>query len=96
MVAITVSDPRIEDPDTRHSYTSYLVTTKQGNAVRRRYSDFRWLYQRLQTEVPGAIIPIIPHTRTIMSSKKFNLEFIEERRRDLQEFLLAVSVHSEL
>lgn len=31
-----------------------------------------------------------------MSSKKFNLEFIEERRRDLQEFLLAVSVHSEL
>jgi len=96
MVAITVSDPRIEDPDTRHSFTSYLVTTKQGNSVRRRYSDFRWLYQRLHTEVPGAIIPIIPHTRTLMSNKKFNIEFIEERRRDLQEFLHGVAIHSEL
>uniref|UniRef100_A0A7S4ARP2 PX domain-containing protein n=1 Tax=Pseudo-nitzschia australis TaxID=44445 RepID=A0A7S4ARP2_9STRA len=96
MVQITVSDPRIEQPETRHTFTSYLVSTKEGNSVRRRYSDFRWLYQRLQTEVPGAIIPIIPHTRTLMSTKKFNLELIEERRRDLQEFLVAVTKHAEL
>ena len=96
MVTITVTDPRIEQADTRSSFTSYLVSTKQGNAVRRRYSDFRWLYHRLQTEVPGAIVPIIPHTATFMSSKKFNIEFIEERRRDLQEFLLEISLHPEL
>ncbi len=96
MVTITVSDPRIEQADTRSSFTSYLVSTKQGNSVRRRYSDFRWLYQRLQTEIPGAIIPIIPHTRTFMSSNKFDIEFIEERRRDLQIFLQDVAEHSEL
>jgi len=31
-----------------------------------------------------------------MSSKKFNLGFIEERRRDLQEFLLEIANHPEL
>jgi len=93
MVVITVSDPQLEQTGTRHSFTSYLVSTKEGNSVRRRYSDFRWLYQRLQTELPGAIIPIIPHRRTIMSSKKFNIDFIEERRRDLEEFLLAIAEH---
>jgi len=96
MVSITVTDPRMEEAETRSSFTSYLVLTKEGNSVRRRYSDFRWLYQRLQSEVPGAIVPIIPHTRTIMSSKKFDLEFIEERRRDLQEFLLEIARHKEL
>ena len=96
MVTITVTDPRIEQADTRSSFTSYLVSTKQGNSVRRRYSDFQWLYQRLQTEVPGAIVPIIPHTRTLMSAKKFDMEFIEERRRDLQDFLIEIAQHSEL
>jgi hypothetical protein len=96
MVAITVSDPKMEQADSRHSFTSYLVSTKEGNSVRHRYSDFQWLYQRLQTEFPGAIIPIIPHTRTIMSSKKFNIEFIEDRRRDLEEFLHAIAEHEEL
>mmetsp|Transcript_15988 Transcript_15988/g.37024 ORF Transcript_15988/g.37024 Transcript_15988/m.37024 type:complete len:425 (-) Transcript_15988:270-1544(-) len=96
MVSITVTDPRIEQADTRSSFTSYLVSTKQGNAVRRRYSDFRWLYHRLQTEVPGAIVPIIPHTATFMNSKKFNIEFVEERRRDLQEFLIEIALHPEL
>ena len=96
MVVITVTDPRIEHPDSMSSFTSYLVSTKQGNSVRRRYSDFQWLYHRLQTEIPGAIVPIIPHTRTLMSSKKFDLEFIEERRRNLQDFLIAIAEHSEL
>mmetsp|Transcript_16880 Transcript_16880/g.19024 ORF Transcript_16880/g.19024 Transcript_16880/m.19024 type:complete len:174 (+) Transcript_16880:103-624(+) len=93
MVVITVSDPQLEQADTRYSFTSYLVSTKEGNSVRRRYSDFQWLYHRLQTELPGAIIPIIPHTRTIMSSKKFNIDFIEDRRRDLEDFLLAIAEH---
>lgn len=97
MVAITVSDPRVENPNTRSSFATYLVSTKQGNAVRRRYSDFRWLYQRLQTEVPGAIVPVIPHTRTILlSSRKFDPDFMDSRRRDLQEFVDAVSDHPEL
>ena len=96
MVNITVTDPRIEQADSRSSFTSYLVSTKEGNAVRRRYSDFQWLYQRLQTEVPGAIVPIIPHTSTLMSSKKFDIEFVEERRRDLQLFLNDITEHAEL
>ena len=59
-------------------------------------SDFRWLRDRLQTEMPGGIVPIIPHRRTIMSNIKFNIEFIEQRRLDLEEFLNEIAVHGEL
>jgi hypothetical protein len=55
-----------------------------------------WLYKRLQTELPGAIIPIIPRSRALIASKKFDPDFIEERRRNLQRFLQGVVDHDEL
>jgi hypothetical protein len=96
MVFITISDPRTEEEGTRHRYTSYLLTTDKGNSIRRRYDDFLWLYKRLQTELPGAIIPVIPRSRTLIVSKKFDPDFIEERRRNLQQFLQGVVDHDEL
>jgi hypothetical protein len=96
MVFITVSDPRTEDEGTRQRYTSYLITTDKGNSIRRRYDDFLWLYKRLQTELPGAIIPVITRSRALILSKKFDPDFIEERRRNLQQFLQGVVDHDEL
>jgi PX domain len=96
MVYITISDPHTEEEGTRQRYTSYLVTTDKGNSIRRRYSDFLWLYKRLQTELPGAIIPIIPRSRALIASKKFDPDFIEDRRRNLQQFLQGVVDHDEL
>ncbi|KAG7352446.1 PX domain containing protein [Nitzschia inconspicua] len=96
MVFITVSDPRTEEEGTRQRFTSYLVSTDKGNSVRRSYNDFLWLYKRLQTELPGAVVPILPRSRALIASKKFDPDFIEERRRNLQQFLQGVVDHEEL
>jgi PX domain/Vps5 C terminal like len=100
---VTVTLPQTEEPEKGGKFTSYLVSfhssTGSGGegCVRRRYSDFQWLTKRLQTECPGAIIPVIPHARVMMGSgKKFDDDFIEERRKNLQLFLEGVVDHPEL
>ena len=94
---VEVKDPCNEGgTNTRNMYTTYLVKGP-NTLVRRRYSDFQWLYSRLQTEYPGAIIPIIPHKIVALNSKlKFDPDFIEERRQNLQIFLRNVVEHPEL
>mmetsp|Transcript_9968 Transcript_9968/g.15374 ORF Transcript_9968/g.15374 Transcript_9968/m.15374 type:complete len:488 (+) Transcript_9968:233-1696(+) len=94
MTTVTVSDPRTIG-EGRNMYTSYRVETS-SKFVRRRYSDFRWLYQRLHTERPGSIIPIIPHTRALTNDKKFSDELIHERQIQLGAFLAQVCDHVEL
>lgn len=94
---VVVSLPQTEEPDKGGKFTSYLVSysSKAGEgSVRRRYSDFQWLYKRLQTECPGSIVPVIPHARAI--GRKFDDDFIEERRRQLQVFIKGVVEHDEL
>ena len=59
---VDVSSP-INSGEGRNIHVTYLVTTG-GIEIRRRYSDFQWLYNRLLTEVPGAFVPIIPHKHT--------------------------------
>ena len=63
------------------------------SAVLRRYSDFHWLYERLQKERAGAIVPPLPDKQAVA---RFSPEFIGERRRQLERFLRRVSVHPEL
>mmetsp|Transcript_4306 Transcript_4306/g.12312 ORF Transcript_4306/g.12312 Transcript_4306/m.12312 type:complete len:480 (+) Transcript_4306:119-1558(+) len=94
MVNVEVRDP-ITEGEGRHTYTAYNVVTEKAS-VRRRYSDFQWLYKRLQTELPGAIIPIIPHRRALVVDIKFSKEFIESRRVNLEKFIKAVLEHDEL
>lgn len=96
MVTVTVTEPQVEEEGTRQKFTSYLVSQEKGKAVRRRYSDFQWLFRRLQTEKPGAIIPVIPHARAIIPNRKFDPEFVEDRRRHLEDFLQGVVEHDEL
>lgn len=88
-----VSDPQTEKEGRRDAFTTYLVSTDK-TSVRRRYSDFQWLCSRLQTELPGAIVPTIPHKMAV--GKKFDPHFIETRRRHLQKFLNVIVNHEEL
>lgn len=85
----------------RNAHTYYLIEVRQGHfapiaSVRRRYSDFQWLFQRLHAEKPGAIVPIIPHTQAMQLSKRMSEELIEERRLHLERFLRRVQIHPEL
>ena len=82
----------------RSKYTTYCVLVANVSAVRRRYSDFQWLYDRLHMEKPGAIISVIPHKRVrlLKTEAKFTTEFVAERRAILQEWINRILAHPEL
>jgi len=97
-----VTDPQ-QIGEGRNAHTYYRIDVRQGQyaadpiaSVRRRYSDFQWLFQRLHAEKPGAIVPIIPHTQAVQISKRLGEDLIEERRVHLERFLRRVQVHPEL
>jgi sorting nexin-1/2 len=70
-----------------------MSQTQAFSAVLRRYSDFVWLYEKLQDERAGAIVPPLPEKKP---TGRFNPQFVEERRRSLERFLRRVTVHPEL
>jgi hypothetical protein len=86
-----------------NKYTSYrvdvrpqnsdLTSTQTFSAVLRRYSDFLWLYEKLQIERAGAIVPPLPEKNPV---GRFNPAFVELRRRELERFLRRAVVHPEL
>lgn len=100
-LVITVSDPQ-QIGEGRNAHTYYRIDVRQGHyvadpiaSIRRRYSDFQWLFQRLHAEKPGAVVPIIPHTQAVQISKRLSEELVEERRVYLERFLRRVQVHPE-
>jgi len=102
---ITVSDPVQHSERVSNKYTSYRVdvrptnsdidmtTTQVFSAVLRRYSDFLWLYEKLQMERAGTIVPPFPEKQPV---GRFNPGFVEIRRRELERFLRRAAVHPEL
>lgn len=93
-IKVTVSDPQTENEGRRDQFTTYLVSTHK-TSVRRRYSDFQWLYNRLLTEFPGGIVPMIPHKMAMLKGTKFDPKFVERRRRHLQFFMNEIVAHEE-
>mmetsp|Transcript_8716 Transcript_8716/g.12659 ORF Transcript_8716/g.12659 Transcript_8716/m.12659 type:complete len:438 (+) Transcript_8716:89-1402(+) len=97
-MVVRVSDTE-QHGEGRSMYTTYKVVveneSKEGS-VRRRYSDFQWLYGRLHTERPGAFVPIIQHQRAVQKSTRFSEELIEGRKVQLEQFLQRVTIHPEL
>jgi len=98
--SVSVSEPTKQGENVS-SYTIYKISTEtirkvfNGTSftVLRRFSDFTWLHDQLEMQVPGAIIPSLPQ-KVIVG--RFSPDFIERRRRSLERFLLKVSRHSEL
>jgi sorting nexin-1/2 len=84
-------------------YTSYKINTIvtaasaafpfQNASVIRRYSDFVWLVTQLGNEFAGAVVCPLPEKQAV---SRFNSEFVEGRRKQLERFLQRVAVHPEL
>lgn len=64
-----------------------MVESTFNCKVNRRFSDFEWLSQTLINKYPGYIIPELPEKNFLASMNFEKSEFIEARRRDLQDFL---------
>jgi sorting nexin-1/2 len=62
----------------------------QQSCVIRRFSDFSWLRETLEQDLPGLLIPALPD-KALMG--RFTAEFVEERRRALQLFLNRLMEH---
>jgi len=94
---VTVHDPQHQG-EGRQKFTSYLIEVKAPTAsvCRRRYSDFQWLYDKLQEERAGCIIPIIRHTRALTPAKRFSEALLAERMGQLNWFLRKVLSHPDL
>jgi sorting nexin-1/2 len=99
--SVTVSDPEKRGDGPLSQYVSYKVTTKtevspgqySSDSVLRRYRDFVWLHTTLTRKYKGYLIPSLPD-KTLVG--RFVNEFINERKRALENFLNRIAVHTEL
>ncbi|XP_054638066.1 sorting nexin-10B [Dunckerocampus dactyliophorus] len=94
VISVWVRDPRIQKNDFWHAYIDYEIClhtdsvffTKKISRVRRRFSEFVWLRQRLQANsMLMAQIPDLPPKNPFFSLN--NAQQISERMAGLQRFL---------
>ncbi|XP_061572664.1 sorting nexin-10B isoform X2 [Cololabis saira] len=94
LISVWVRDPRIQKNDFWHAYIDYEIClhtdsvcfTKKISSVRRRYSEFVWLRQKLQENALLMIrLPELPPKNPFFSLN--NARQITERMKGLQRFL---------
>ncbi|XP_026225931.1 sorting nexin-10B [Anabas testudineus] len=94
VISVWVRDPRIRKNDFWHAYIDYEIClhtssvyfTKKISSVRRRYSEFVWLRQKLQKNALLMIqLPELPPKNPFFSLN--NAQQITERMKGLQKFL---------
>ena len=72
-------------------YISYGISTTPLNLnVRKRYSDFEWLYQKLSNYFVNCIIPPICKKNYM---ERFNEDFISKRARAFEKFMNGINIH---
>ncbi|XP_020792865.1 sorting nexin-10B [Boleophthalmus pectinirostris] len=93
-ISVWVRDPRIQKNDFWHAYIDYEIClhtnsvcfTKKTSSVRRRYSEFVWLRQKLEANSLLMIkLPELPPKNPFFSLN--NARQITERMTGLQRFL---------
>lgn len=99
----TVSKPQKEGEGTPNQYVSYLVTTDTDFmsfqaphcAVRRRFTDFVFLFNTLSKEYPQCAVPPLPekHSMAYVRGDRFGPEFTGRRAYSLQRFLKRIALH---
>lgn len=91
-IIITLSFPKVtEGTIFSKSYITYLVETKPlGLQVRRRFSDFMWLHDILQSLYINCIIPPILKKTYIIGIKDAT---IQKRMRVIEKFLQEIALH---
>ncbi|CEP21054.1 Sorting nexin-4 AltName: Full=Autophagy-related protein 24; AltName: Full=Cytoplasm to vacuole targeting protein 13 [Cyberlindnera jadinii] len=98
----SVTQPQ-KDNDGQNAYISYLVETESNNpvfqstkfVVRRRFSDFYFLYQVLLNDFPACAIPPLPDKQRLeyLKGDRFGLDFTMKRASSLSRFLKRLSLH---
>ncbi|KAF8535453.1 hypothetical protein BDD12DRAFT_892935 [Trichophaea hybrida] len=99
----TVSDPQTESEGTKDAYVSYLVRTetdfptfqKPHVAVRRRFTDFVYLWKMLSKEYQAAAVPPLPdkHKMEYVRGDRFGSDFTHRRAHSLHRFLKRLALH---
>lgn len=93
LTTVRVQDPRVQNEGSWNSYVDYKIFlhtnskafTAKTSCVRRRYREFVWLKKRLQKNAGLVPVPELPGKSTFFAGSTD--EFIEKRRRGLQQFL---------
>ncbi|KAJ5544677.1 hypothetical protein N7535_006935 [Penicillium sp. DV-2018c] len=98
-----VDSPLKENDGTKDAYISYLVTThtdfksfqKPDFSVRRRFTDFYFLYKTLYREYPACAVPPLPdkHKMEYVRGDRFGPEFTTRRAWSLHRFLKRLALH---
>lgn len=98
-----VGSPQKEQDGSQNAYISYLITTKSNNPtfqapcfqVRRRYTDFSFLYNSLYSDYPAvAVPPLADKSRfNFITGDRFGPEFTSKRATSLNRFLDRISQH---
>ncbi|KAF2806727.1 putative sorting nexin-4 [Mytilinidion resinicola] len=99
----TVSQPQKELDGTKDAYISYLVSTKSDFqtfqrsdfAVRRRFTDFVFLFKTLSREYPQCAVPPLPdkHKMAYVRGDRFGPDFTQGRAHSLHRFLKRLTLH---
>lgn len=94
---IDVLDPMKHGEGMKDAHVTYLVQSQcnlEKFSVRRRFSDFAWLHERLESN-SGAIVCPLPekHRLEYFTGDRFSSEFLERRRQALQRFLRRIVRH---
>ncbi|XP_029781888.1 sorting nexin-10 isoform X1 [Suricata suricatta] len=95
-VSVWVRDPRIQKEDFWHSYIDYEICihtnsmcfTMKTSCVRRRYREFVWLRQRLQSNALLVQLPELPAKNLFFNMN--NRQHVDQRRQGLEDFLRKV------
>ncbi|KAH6633987.1 hypothetical protein B0J18DRAFT_405698 [Chaetomium sp. MPI-SDFR-AT-0129] len=98
-----VSEPHKENDGTKDAYVSYLITTKttfstfqrQTTTVRRRFTDFVFLYKVLSREYQACAVPPLPDKQRMeyVRGDRFGPDFTARRAYSLQRFLARLALH---
>ncbi|KAL4913364.1 hypothetical protein BDW62DRAFT_166023 [Aspergillus aurantiobrunneus] len=98
-----VDSPLKENDGTKDAYISYLVSShtdfksfqKSDFSVRRRFTDFVFLYNTLYREYPACAVPPLPdkHKMEYVRGDRFGPEFTTRRAWSLHRFLKRLTLH---
>ncbi|KAK4241830.1 hypothetical protein C8A03DRAFT_40797 [Achaetomium macrosporum] len=98
-----VSEPHKENDGTKDAYVSYLITTnttfptfqRPTVSVRRRFTDFVFLYKVLTRDYQGCAVPPLPDKQRMeyVRGDRFGPDFTSRRAYSLQRFLSRLALH---
>ncbi|KPM43014.1 Sorting nexin-4 [Neonectria ditissima] len=101
-----VGTPIKENDGTKDAFVSYMITTnstfpsfqRENTTVRRRFTDFVFLYKQLTRDYPAAAVPPLPDKQRMeyVRGDRFGADFTARRGHSLQRFLVRLSLHPAL